>query len=280
LRRETWERGFESFWEHITYRLDPEGAERRAGFRLPPDAPPTLRRGAGWGLLFALTVLSISRYGRGEKLKRRFQEEPELAAAPCRLCGEPTHDYGALIHHRAARAWAAGVIVAVAALVLGLTLGPIDHGGRAPLMWALAIVIGAMMGAARWSLWTREVHLCHRRPSIKLLGFAFCAVLVVGLLSSVTLYTMRSLDWPRRTHHIALVRMPRLERGGRRLRQQGPAASEAPARRAVPRMETGAPARRAMRQGEPSREEQRGGRLRSPRSGGRRGTRGGRAGRR
>jgi len=223
LKWETWKRGLGMFRDQIGYRLGSPMGHLFAGLT-PPEyeemwgAPRWRVSGAvGWLALGLVTVLCIRRYGQGEELARRFREEPELAAAPCPVCGVPTQDYGSLPHHRASRAWATAAAVGLALVTLSaladasgwralglaqLTRSPLEGflEGAPPRLLANPVVAAVLVlgaGIARWVLWPREVHATHRRSSLRVLGFAVSTVLVVGLLSSMTTFTMRMFDWPK-----------------------------------------------------------------------------------
>ena len=225
LKWETWRRGLDSARGQIAYHLGPTAAYSFAGLTPPEynemwmwDVPRSRCWGAfGWLTLGLVTVLCIRRYGQGEELARRFREEPELAAAPCPVCGVPTQDYGSLPHHRGSRAWATAAAVGLALVTLSaladasgwralglaqLTRSPLEGflEGAPPRLPANPVVAAVLVlgaGIARWVLWPREVHATHRRSSLRVLGFAVSTVLVVGLLSSMTTFTMRVFDWPK-----------------------------------------------------------------------------------
>lgn len=211
LEWETWARGLSWFAATVEYRM-PGGAylfgiERFVWEPVPhPVAPTFWQRFLAWLALLMAIVLSIHRYGKGEELKRRFVEEPSLAAAPCPICGKPTCDFGALIHHRGARAWAFGAVVAIATYVLAT----IDKARGQPVedigLIGGALVLGLPAAALRWWLWPREVHLTHRHPSLRALGFAFGAVLVAVLLSVIAAFGMQAYGPPR--HKTLMVRTP------------------------------------------------------------------------
>jgi len=190
------------------------------GFYYEPPAPGW-RGYIGWFAVVLTIVLCVRRYSKGEVLRKRFEEDPEFAAAPCAICKMPTHDYGALMNHRGGRAWATAAVVGLALLPLAaLELsdafasgGPAYLYGELPrqsgrglladLMRAVTDPVAAlfMAGAAgivRWLLWPREVHAVHRRPWLFTVGFGVGAVLVIGLLGTVASFTMAQYGWPRR----------------------------------------------------------------------------------
>ncbi len=230
LRWETWKRGLDAARGQIVGHLGLTLGSAFAG--LTPseydsmwmEPRPRWWGAVGWLGLGLVTVLCIRRYGRGEELARRFREEPELAAAACPVCGVPTRDYGSLPQHRTSRAWATAAVVGLALVTMaavgwlealrGLLSGTREPSGfdlRQVLAhmysgslsrtmedsWAAVLVLAAACGVARWVLWPREVHAIHRRSSLRLLGFAVGTLLAVGLLSSITGFTMRMFDWPR-----------------------------------------------------------------------------------
>jgi len=232
LKWETWRRGLDSARGQIVYHLGPTAAYSFAGLTPPEynamwmwEAPEWRWWGAvGWLVLGLVTVLCIRRYGRGEELERRFQEEPAVAAAPCPLCGDATNDYGALIQHRASRAWATVAVVGLAAVTMsalgwlealqGLFSGTHERGGVdfwQVLMriysgsvsetmegsWAAVLGIAAACGVVRWVLWPREIHAVHRRPYLRAAGFGASVVLVVALLSGTVALGMQAVASPR-----------------------------------------------------------------------------------
>lgn len=206
LQWETWVGGLDHFRAVLAEEV-PGGRQFFAG--LAPGSEPFMWSSreypkwqgyAGWIALLAIAVLSVRRYGTGEALRRRFGEDPELAAAPCPVCGEATHEYGALMQHRISRACATAAVV-------GLVFVAVAGLGLPRWLYGVGMVAIPAAGAVRWILWPREVHACHRRPSLLYVGFAAALLLVVGLLSGIAAYGMNTLGHPR--PHVVAVAGPR-----------------------------------------------------------------------
>ncbi|UCC68148.1 MAG: hypothetical protein JSV79_13745 [Armatimonadota bacterium] len=208
LRWQTWAHGFETFRLVIGSPADlglssyfvgvSPSDELEQWYHGYHEPAPRWKGYLGWLFLLALVVVSVRRYGKGQELRRRFGEEPELAAAPCPLCGQPTHDYGALIQHRAARAWAMGAVVGLVTLTLA-ALGSATGGHVTEFgMLGAGAVVGTAAGGLRWWLWPREVHACHRRRYLPVVGFAMSVLVVVTLALGVATSGMRVFDWPHR----------------------------------------------------------------------------------
>lgn len=242
LKWGTWKRGLDSFRE-IGYfggvgvgqyfaPFAPSGEQY--GYFQPAPAWQGL---IGWFLLALIVVLCVVRYGRGEVLKKRFEEDSEFALAPCPICKTPTRDYGALIAHRGARAWAAAAVVGLGAgvqavvtagqqLVDGLDEESVGTVGAAiPLVMAIAVAAGVL----RWLLWPREVHAVHRRPWLLTAGFGGGVVLVVGLLGTIATFTMAQYRLPRAITTV-LGGKPRAMQGPRRASEERMRAAMAAAR--------------------------------------------------
>lgn len=196
LEWHTWRERGSLFVGHLLY---PAAALAPTLFRMPSLVWIALGLGA-------LIAIATRRYAKGEELERRFAEEPSLAAAPCPVCGTPTHDYGALAQHRATRAWASGGIAFLTAIGVGAATGsfseawafPAPAGILASATW-YALAAGVVVGAIRYVVWPREVHACHQRRYLPLFGFVVSTVLVVALASYIALFGMHRLKWPRRT---------------------------------------------------------------------------------
>ena len=271
LRWGTWKRGLDTFRGHIAYSegtnlggyfagVRPEGEE----YAWVPRAP-AWQGYVGWWILLLAVMVCVARYGRSEKLKQRFEEDPEFAAAPCAICKMPTHDYGALINHRGARAWAAAAVVGLALLPLetlarwdilpegtspmGMYPGAPEGSAQAlvgELLRAvtdptIAIPVILAAGILRWFLWPREVHAVHRRPWLFTVGFGLGVVLVVGLLGTVASFTMAQYGWPRRVTAIMSGRARVLHMARRRPEAERLAAMAAAAgrRTATPPVSSG-----------------------------------------
>jgi hypothetical protein len=270
LKWGTWKRGVDSLRSHLAYSegtnlgryfagMGPRGEE----YEWVPRSP-AWQGYIGWWILLLVVIVCVARYGRAERLRKRFEEDPEFAAAPCAICKMPTHDYGALIAHRGERAWAAAAVVGLALLPLAaLELsdafasgGPAYLYGELPrqsgrglladLMRAVTDPVAAlfMAGAAgivRWLLWPREVHAVHRRPWLFTVGFGVGAVLVIGLLGTVASFTMAQDGWPRRVTAIMSGRARVLHMARRRPEAERLAAMAAAAgrRTATPPVSSG-----------------------------------------
>jgi hypothetical protein len=296
LRWETWRHGLASFLDVLRYRL-PLGPHLIPGPRLYEASDMGFGEQSLWQnmgdvlvvlVLAGVVLVSIRRYGKGTELERRFVEEPSLAAAPCPVCGTPTHDYGALAQHRGAQAWAGAAVAGLTAATLWLSattwcevaerLGATGCGRVCVLVepfasdWARLISLAVIMvatGITRWALWPREVHLGHRRPSARVAGFALGVVLVVGLVFSIGLTGVRM--W--RPARVAVVvgsrpeRRPTERRGQHRPVRGTPKESSTPAMTRSPARDAGIgrgvrgaerraePRRRAQRRDRPEREE-------------------------
>ena len=157
-----------------------------------------------WLLLVVLpaVIFSVSRFGRRERLGQRFREDPELAVAPCPVCQEPTHDFGALRQQRLSRAATTGVVVALAfyavsAVTPALGGGPPSFSlstftlvSHRPATSILLLGLAALI--LRWVLWPREVHACHRRPRLHWIGLAASACLVLAAAGTVLWFTVKT----------------------------------------------------------------------------------------
>jgi uncharacterized membrane protein len=243
LKWGTWKRGLDRFRGGIWYLpgigvgryfagLAPRGEEY--GYFQPAPAWQGL---IGWFLLALIVVLCVVRYGKGEVLRKRFEEDSEFALAPCLICRTPTHDYGALIAHRGARAWAAAAVVGLGAGVLAVvTAGQQVVDGlheesvqtvdsAIPLIIAIAVAAGVL----RWLLWPREVHAVHRKPWLSAVGFGAGTVLVVGLVGTVASFTISRYRPPRAAVTV-LGGRPRAMQGPRRASEERMRAAMAAAR--------------------------------------------------
>jgi hypothetical protein len=234
------------------------------GFYYEPPAPGW-RGYTGWIGLLLLVIVSVRRCGKGEALRKRFEEDPEFALAPCPICKVPTHDYGALIANRGARAWAAAAVVGLALLALetlprwdilpegtspmGMYPGAPEGSAqalvgeflRAVTDPTIAIPVILAAGILRWFLWPREVHAVHRRPWLLTVGFGAGVVLVVGLLGTVASFTMAQYRSPRAVTTVMGGR-PRAMQGPRRVPEEKRLAAMAAARTRTPQ-----PTSRGMR---------------------------------
>ena len=194
------------------------------------------------GISVLMAIMATRRYGKGKALERRFLEEPSLAAAACPVCGEATEDFGALAQHRGSRAWTGGAIAFLVALALITSLQgfkwnpapfPAESAWLTSQAW-YALLVGVFVGIARYFLWPREVHLAHRKPWVRVAGFAACAVLVVGLLLSIGLASVRT--WAPRAR-VVMVGSRKEGAHSRRRREAGRArvtSRESPAPAAIP----------------------------------------------
>jgi hypothetical protein len=239
LRWETWRHGLAYFLDVLRYRL-PFGPHLIPGPRLYEESDRGLGERSLWqnvgGLLVVLVLagavlVSIRRYGKGKELERRFIEDLALAAAPCPVCGETTNDYGALRQHRLSRACATAAVVGLAFFAVG----PL---GLPQWLYGVGIVAIPATGIVRWILWPREVHVCHRRPSLLYVGFTAALLLVVGLISGIATYGMNTLDYPQ--PHVAVVAGPRR---GQAMQRRRDAATTRPNRRPTERRGQHRPAR-------------------------------------
>ncbi len=202
LRWETWRRGLRFFGQVVSGSTTsvPVPTEYFAGLRSPvsvgpialveTEPEPWWQGLIGWAALLILTAVCIRRYGKGLELQRRFREDSQLAAAPCPVCGEATNDYGALRQHRFSRACATAAVVGLVYVAVG-DLRPPDW------LYGVGIVAIPVAGIVRWTLWPREIHACHRRPSFLYLGFAATLLLVAGLVSGIAAYGMNTFGYPR-----------------------------------------------------------------------------------
>jgi hypothetical protein len=197
LRWATWKSGAQRFAGTLQYRLVeivPGVGNRFLSIQpgLPEEMrPPRWRRYLLLLFVLAIVAIAVCRFGRAEELRRRFDEDPELALARCPICKTPTKDYGVLRQHRGPRAWATGAVIFLAvftAATLARTAAAAggEQYGSGPVDPALvsALVLAIAAGCARWLLWPREIHACHRRPHLLVLGFAGATLLVavVGVL--------------------------------------------------------------------------------------------------
>ena len=217
LKWGTWKRGVDSLRSHLAYSegtnlgryfagMGPRGEE----YEWVPRSP-AWQGCIGWWILLLVVIVCVARYGRAERLRKRFEEDPEFAQAPCPICKMPTHDYGALINHRGARAWATAAVVGLSGLTLStihslyaeadlglrlwLMLGKVSVLSESPVA---LVGVAAAAGILRWFLWPRELHAVHRRPWLFTVGFGASVLLVVGLLGTVASFTMAQYGWPRR----------------------------------------------------------------------------------
>jgi len=54
------------------------------------------------------------------------------------------------------------------------------------------LACGLAVGTARYLLWPREVHACHRRPRLHLIGLTAAALAVAAPLSAVVVYGVKA----------------------------------------------------------------------------------------
>jgi len=204
LRWTTWRRGLGMFWvgwqEIVQTGLGPLGSfapginfsmQALPGTELSAQTPRLVwawRGGIGWLMLLVLVIISARGFARRQELERRFKEDPAFAEAPCPICGRPTHDFGALRELRLTRAIGVGAVVGLAAFAVG-TLGLHDALERTVFAIHLTpIVFGVVVAAARYLLWPWEVHACHRRPGLHIIGIAAAVVAVIVALGAVVAY--------------------------------------------------------------------------------------------
>jgi hypothetical protein len=261
LKWGTWKRGLDSFRGHIAYSeatnlggyfagIGPRGEE----YEWVPR-PPAWQGYIGWWIVLLVVIVCVARYGRGERLRKRFEEDLEFALAPCPICKTPTHDYGTLINHRGARAWATAAVVGLALLPVaalarsdiltegtfamgmypgspeGSARGLVGEFLRAMTDPVVAILVILVAGVLRWLLWPREVHAVHRRAWLFTVGFGASVVLVVGLLGTVASFTMAQYGWPRRVTAVMSGRARVLHMARRRPEAERLAAMAAAAAR-------------------------------------------------
>ena len=192
LRWRTWRRGIYSFAEQLRLTIKWD-----------------LRSRSLWFWLAVATIISVRRFGVGEKLQQRFKADAELAAAPCPVCGEATHDYGTLRAHRLARAVAAGVVVWLAVSVVLYMFASVRSEvwhlewkwvGQTRLDDFLVAVLPAMacllVAILRFLWWPWEIHACHRHPSLRTVGFAAGVLCVVVPLYAIALFCLLVLQHP------------------------------------------------------------------------------------
>jgi hypothetical protein len=248
LRWETWKQGLKEFRVILAWFGGLVPGPYFAGILPAAEDPmeydffphvPGWRGYIGWAVLVAAVAISVRRYGRGEALKRRFEEDPELALARCPICKTPTKQYSVLEQHRWARAWATGAVVFLAALAVGSVT---DR----PAAWTVIGTAGIPAAFLRWLFWPREVHACHQRRYLPLFGFVVSTVLVVALASYIALFGMRRLNLPRRT--VVMVGSPGMMR--RSTRMQPVVRTEPAARAAAISVPARAPGSRLARGGE------------------------------
>lgn len=248
LRWETWKQGLKEFRVVLSFFVGLVPGPYFAGILPPTDDPmeydffpraPGWRGYIGWAVLVAAVAISVRRYGRGEELRRRFEEDPELALARCPVCKTPTKQYGMLEQHRWARAWATGAVVLLAALAVGSVT---DR----PAAWTVLGTAGIPAAFMRWFFWPREVHACHQRRYLPLFGFVVSTVLVAALASYIALFGMRTLNLPRRT--VVMVGSSGMMRPSTRM--QPVVRTEPAARAAVISVPARAPGSRLARGGE------------------------------
>ncbi len=205
LRWETWRRGIDWFRSGLGSQLDQLAPGVFFGLSFPAgmaaqystDTPwpwPWWRGFIGWMALVLIVAACVRRFSRAEEFQRRLAEHPELAAAPCPVCGQPTHDLGALREHRFPRAAALGAVVALAVgAISAVTIGVFDVPDRGVTMGRFTwLACGLAVGIARYLLWSWEVHACHRRPRLHLIGLAAAALAVAAPLSAVAAYGVKA----------------------------------------------------------------------------------------
>ena len=260
LKWVTWKRGVDSLRSHLAYSegtnlgryfagIGPTGEE--FGWLGPS---PAWQGYVGWWILLLVVIVCVARYGRGERLRKRFEEDPEFALAPCPICKVPTHDYGALIAHRGERAWAMAAVVGLAGLALQAIHSLYAEANLGMRMWLILsgesvladtsiglLGVAVTAGILRCLLWPREVHAVHRRPWLLTVGFGAGVVLVVGLLGTIATFTMVQYGWPRRVTAVMSGRARVLQMARRRPEAERLAATAA-ARMTPPR-----PVSRGMR---------------------------------
>jgi hypothetical protein len=152
------------------------------------DQPPLWRswRGyIGWAIVFALVAISMRNFGKRRELERRFRADPVLAAAPCPICGRPTHDFGALRELRVARSTGVGVVVGLAAFGAMACLMPHASPRMALAVRLLPVMLGLTAAFIRWDLWPELVHADHTRPRLRLIATAAYALAVLVPLGAI-----------------------------------------------------------------------------------------------
>ncbi len=223
LRWETWRRGLGFFGQTMSGRGSflPIPTEYFAGLHSPfpaysitgpveTESEPWWQGMIGWAGLLILTAICVRRYGTGLELQSRFREDAALAAAPCPVCGEATNDYGALRQHRFSRACATAAVVGLAYVAVGYLRLP-------DWLYGVGVVAIPVTGIVRWLLWPREIHACHRRPSLLYLGFTAALLLVLGLVSGIAAYGMNTFGYPgERRIVVAMGPRAAMQRRGRR----------------------------------------------------------------
>jgi len=204
LRWETWRRGINWFRSGLGSHVDQLAPGVFFGLSFPAGMAdqypagtlqqwPLWRGFVGWAALALIVVVCVRRFFRAEEFKRRLEEHPDLAEAPCPVCGQPTHDLGALRENRLHRAAALGAVVALmVGAVSAVTIGVFDVPDRGVTMGRFTwLASGLAVGIARYLLWPWEVHACHRRPRLHLIGLAAAALAVAAPLSAVVAYWVR-----------------------------------------------------------------------------------------
>ena len=258
----TWKRGLDSFRSGLSYAEGMNLGQYFLGIEPTEFWRPLARQGMiGWLVLLAIVASCVCRYGKGEALKKRFEEDPGFALAPCPVCNLPTHDYGALMNHRGARAWAVVFMMSVGFWIPNALFRAASESGylfhigflTTPAQrpeWMLPLIV--VLGVARWLLWPREVHAAHRWPSVILIGLGGKVALVAFLLGTTVLFTLAQSGELRRVVTV-LGGKPRAMQGPRRVPEEKRlAAMAAASARPVPPQSS----RRGMRggQGLPQRE--------------------------